>query len=243
MLASHEYDRQRPAYSPEVALWVQEQCPGGRTELVLDIGCGTGRSSRWARQYADRVVGIDASSQMIEIAEQVNYDPCIEFHQASAEYFAHFDYRPSLILCGSAFEWFDKELFRREAHKVLTSDGSVVIIWSWIETLDEASSKWYSLMRRLLGAQVGPDPNDAMAMAWTFFPAAPACTVNRTRARYSPQHLVEFVKSSSYWRRQVRPDRNSALSHAIAEFASTHGGADGRVSLQFREVVMMGRPW
>ncbi|PMB53444.1 SAM-dependent methyltransferase [Fischerella thermalis CCMEE 5201] len=41
-----------------------------KCKTVLDIGCGTGEFSRLLAQYADRVVAIDLSPNMIEVAKQ-----------------------------------------------------------------------------------------------------------------------------------------------------------------------------
>ena len=41
-----------------------------RYETVLDIGCGTGKFSRLLAKHADRVVAIDLSPNMIEVAKQ-----------------------------------------------------------------------------------------------------------------------------------------------------------------------------
>lgn len=50
---------------------------------VLDIGCGTGKFSRLLAARADKVVGLDLSPQMIEVAvARANAYPNLEFHVA-----------------------------------------------------------------------------------------------------------------------------------------------------------------
>src|SRR5439155_26624120 len=44
---------------------------GGRAGLVIDLGSGTGLSSRWAAGWADEVVGIEPGEDMRRAAEAV----------------------------------------------------------------------------------------------------------------------------------------------------------------------------
>src|SRR5262249_57366903 len=63
------YDTARPG-PPVVVLDVLERCAGGRPRLVVDLGSGTGLSSRaWAGR-ATRVVGVEANPAMLAIARE-----------------------------------------------------------------------------------------------------------------------------------------------------------------------------
>ncbi|MCF6378154.1 hypothetical protein L2K70_11125 [Nocardioides KLBMP 9356] len=115
-----------------------------------------------------------------------------------------------------------------------------MILWSWIETLDETSSAWFRVLRRLLGAQTGPDPNDAMAMGRTFYTCRPRWTVQRNTVQFDDAALTGFVRSSSYWRATPRAD--DGLEAEVGAFMQEFGGADGTAPIQFREVALMGRP-
>jgi len=50
----------------------EAECPIASTDRVLDIGCGTGKSTRAAarRAAAGSVLGIDLSSRMLEYARE-----------------------------------------------------------------------------------------------------------------------------------------------------------------------------
>ncbi len=60
------YDLQHAAYIPDVAMYRQfaESCPHG----ILEIGCGTGRVMVPLVEAGYRVVGVDESPQMLQIA-------------------------------------------------------------------------------------------------------------------------------------------------------------------------------
>jgi len=241
VLESLAYDVSRPAYSRELADWVLAQNGGRAAGTTLDVGCGTGRSSRWARAFSDQVHGVDASPAMIAIARQVNADPAISFGEGTAERPGVPDASMDLILCASSFEWFGQAAFAAVARRVSSPSAfGVVIVWSWLEPLDPATSQWYRLMRRILGAQVGPEADDALAMAAGFFPEPPRHRTVRAAHAYSASQLTTFVRSSSYWR-DGRPDREAELSRIVRDYAARFADAGGTVRLVFREVAVIGR--
>jgi SAM-dependent methyltransferase len=49
---------------------------------VLDVGCGSGRWSRWAQSHGATAIGIDPTAAMLDTARRLS--PGIEFHQMSA---------------------------------------------------------------------------------------------------------------------------------------------------------------
>ncbi|MHB8294072.1 MAG: hypothetical protein ACYDH5_05485 [Acidimicrobiales bacterium] len=53
------YDDVRPLPPRELGDLLSSYC-GRRPELVVDLGCGTGLSSRWASAWAQEVVGVGA---------------------------------------------------------------------------------------------------------------------------------------------------------------------------------------
>ena len=53
-------------------------------EVIVDLGCGTGLTGAAFKPYAKRLVGIDLSPKMIEVADQVkaiNEDPKLDGKQ------------------------------------------------------------------------------------------------------------------------------------------------------------------
>src|SRR5438552_742582 len=76
-------------YSPDVLrLWLDLVAAhvANPLELIVDLGCGTGRfSSPLAEHFQVRVIGVDPSLKMLEIAREKVADNRVEFRQASAE--------------------------------------------------------------------------------------------------------------------------------------------------------------
>src|ERR1700730_3363940 len=82
------YDKAR-GYSPEVlSLWldvVAAHIPLS-LDLIVDVGCGTGRFSLpLAHRFQARVIGIDPSQKMLEVARQKTAGDRVEFRQGTAE--------------------------------------------------------------------------------------------------------------------------------------------------------------
>jgi SAM-dependent methyltransferase len=52
---------------------------GNRPEVVVDLGCGTGLSTRWAAGWASEVIGIEPSDDMRARAAAVTSDPNVRY--------------------------------------------------------------------------------------------------------------------------------------------------------------------
>jgi ubiquinone/menaquinone biosynthesis C-methylase UbiE len=238
-MTSVEYDSARPPYGRALAEWVCVQSGVREFDHALDVGCGTGRSTRWARFFSRRVTGVDKSAAMISLARRLNTDPAVTFVPASAEDLGQLGGQIDIIVIAGAFEWFDKARFIGEARSLMPDGGPVAILWSWLEPLEPVSHRWYWLMRQILGAQIGPEPNDALAMVAAVFPRRQSWTRIRTQHRYTAAGLHAFLRSSSYW----RPESVEMVTHSqqlVERFVIENSQATTDVQLTFREVGFLG---
>lgn len=133
----------------------------GSRDRVLDIGCGTGQSTREAARAAvtGSVVGVDLSAPMLERARQLSDDqglPNIAYQQADAQVHrfpsTHFD------LCISRFG----AMFFADPVAAFTNIGRalrpgarlVLLVWQ-----DRDRNEWASAIRRsLTAATAAPAP-------------------------------------------------------------------------------------
>jgi ubiquinone/menaquinone biosynthesis C-methylase UbiE len=88
----------------------------------LDVACGTGMSSVALAQFADQVVGIDASPAMLHAARRAAN---VAYVQAGAESLPFPDARFDAVTCCSGVHWFDQARFFAELRRVLQPDGWV----------------------------------------------------------------------------------------------------------------------
>jgi SAM-dependent methyltransferase len=124
--AAERYAAARPFIHPFIVERIRLFTGINSCDSILDVGCGTGQSTRPLTAIARRVVGIDQSVEMLAEAE-ADATPGIEYRQANAESLpfpaASFD----LVTAGLAFHWFDQQRFLREVHRVLRPAGWLAI--------------------------------------------------------------------------------------------------------------------
>ena len=114
------YDRFRPR-PPEALLDVL--CRYVRREsaaLVVDLGCGTGLSTRaWAGR-AERVVGVEPNAAMLATAEAA---PGVEFREAFAQDTGLDDGCADIVTCSQSLHWMEPEPTFAEAARILRAGG------------------------------------------------------------------------------------------------------------------------
>jgi SAM-dependent methyltransferase len=114
------YDRNRPR-PPEALLdWLSRYARVERPALVVDLGCGTGLSTRaWAGR-AERVVGIEPNAAMLAAAQPA---PGVEFRQAFAQDTGLEDGCADIVTCSQSLHWMEPEPIFAEAARMLRRGG------------------------------------------------------------------------------------------------------------------------
>lgn len=116
--------------------------------VVLDAGCGTGRHFALLSRKSDKVIGIDSSKKMIEVAEKKIIDLNLENVQATAADFTSlpfknesFDYVFYLASIHHLPKSEQQKAFN-EMHRVLKKDGlAFVTVWSRFQSKFELTGK------------------------------------------------------------------------------------------------------
>jgi ubiquinone/menaquinone biosynthesis C-methylase UbiE len=116
---AQRYHLYRPVYHPilarELLKYFEHRIP-----TVLDVGCGTGHSTKALGEISDLIIGCDMSEEMLREARK---DSEIPFIQSPAEELpfgpSEFDY----LNVSMAYHWFDQSRFLNEARRVLKPDG------------------------------------------------------------------------------------------------------------------------
>jgi ubiquinone/menaquinone biosynthesis C-methylase UbiE len=128
------YGRFRPDYPPVLAERLREVMaeafpphrPGPR--LLVDVGAGTGISTRWLRRALPppyEVVGVDPNVEMLEEAVGV---ADIRYVTGSAEAVPLAAGSGALVLAAQAVQWFDRAAFFAEAARVLAPGGVLAVL-------------------------------------------------------------------------------------------------------------------
>src|SRR5947207_11499657 len=114
------YDRFRPRPPRALLELLCRYGRVGRPVLVVDLGCGTGLSTRAWSGTAERAVGIEPNPAMLAVAEEA---PDVEYRAA----FAHETGLPAagadIVTCSQSLHWMEPEPTFAEAARILRPGG------------------------------------------------------------------------------------------------------------------------
>ena len=156
------YDRHRPR-PPAVLL--ETLCRYARVErpaLVVDLGCGTGLSTRAWSGLAERVVGVEPNPAMLAAAEPA---PGVEYREAFAQDTGLEDGCADIVTCSQSLHWMDPQPTFAEAARILRPGGLFAAYdYDWPPVIDPEVDEAYEAyqgrrgeMRRNRGIQRGAD--------------------------------------------------------------------------------------
>lgn len=160
---SARYALFRPKYPHQLfqaAFRYHEQTAGGKWDLAVDIGCGTGQATFELTPFK-QVIGVDPSQKMVEQARlTVPQDSVgrIEFARGSAEDLSMLqDSSVDLVVAAQSSHWFNWNKVWPEIGRVL-KPGGTVSIWGY----GEVTTSKYPYLKPLIsdyhegGDQLGP---------------------------------------------------------------------------------------
>lgn len=117
------YDRYRPEPPHSLARILARYARIDRPRLVLDIGCGTGISTRYWSYRADTVIGIDPSGEMLRQAELSTTAGNISYRLASADQTGLTDACADIAVCANSLHWMEPQGLFKELERVLRPGG------------------------------------------------------------------------------------------------------------------------
>lgn len=118
-----------------------------RPALVVDLGCGTGLSTRYWANRADKVIGIDPTEAMRSQAQPVEN---VSYQQGFSHVTGLPDGCADIITCSQALHWMDPMPTFQEARRVLRPGGVFAAYdydWPPLTTDWEADAAYEECMR------------------------------------------------------------------------------------------------
>jgi ubiquinone/menaquinone biosynthesis C-methylase UbiE len=142
-----DYIRYRPHYPVSVMDFLRSQLGLRSSDVIADIGSGTGISSMLFLENGNTVWGIEPNREMREAAErQLSHYKNFKSADGTAENIPLPDKSVDMIVAGQAFHWFDMSRSREEFARVLKQGRYAVLIWNDRKTESDAFSEEYDAL-------------------------------------------------------------------------------------------------
>jgi ubiquinone/menaquinone biosynthesis C-methylase UbiE len=117
------YDRYRPE-PPEVLGEVLSQLAGVKMpELVIDLGCGTGLSTRYWAERAERVIGVDPSEDMLRQARAQTQAANVSYQTGFGHQTGLPGRQADILTCSQSLHWMEPEPTLAEIARLLRPGG------------------------------------------------------------------------------------------------------------------------
>ncbi|XP_077998829.1 putative methyltransferase DDB_G0268948 [Glandiceps talaboti] len=124
------YQKYRGTYPKEVTdkiiEFLQYKNPGP-WRLAIDVGCGTGQSTRSLFNHFDTVIGCDVSKAQIEEANKTDHPRNVKYHVRIKDCIPAEDNTADLVTAAQAVHFFDLKKFYKEVDRVLKPNGCLAV--------------------------------------------------------------------------------------------------------------------
>lgn len=141
--AAERYDRSRPTYPDELIDAILGPDPAGLE--VLDVGCGTGISSRLFAARGARVLGVEVDGRMAELARRRGTEVEVARFEAWDPAGRTFD----RLTAAQAWHWVDPVEGAAKAARVLKPGGRLCLFWNIGRPSDSIAEQLNEVYARL----------------------------------------------------------------------------------------------
>lgn len=146
------YERGRPDYPADIATRLLDLLDVTPASRVLELGSGTGKFTRLARQRTRRLLATDPSPAMRKHLR--TSAPELNVLGTAAEHIALTDASIDAVICAQAFHWFEGERALKEVHRVLRRGGHFGLIWN----VRDENADWIGELTHIMDPYSGEAP-------------------------------------------------------------------------------------
>jgi SAM-dependent methyltransferase len=143
------YARYRPSYPSEAIDCLIHECALSPNSTVVDIGCGTGISTRLLAERGLRVIGVDPNADMLTTAKQTplgNVAGGIDYRQGKAEETGLDSGIAKAVTAFQAFHWFSNDATIGEFHRILEPRGWLALMWNDRDDSDPLTAAYHRIL-------------------------------------------------------------------------------------------------
>lgn len=139
------YHLARPA--PPLAILHQSMNYTNRNHVdtIVDLGCGTGKATTIWTDFANEVIGIEPSEEMLSIAKNQSTNDKVQYRVGYGNDTKLASNSIDIVACSQAFHWMEPESTLKEVNRIL-KEGGVFVIYDviWPPTANYDYEKAYN---------------------------------------------------------------------------------------------------
>ena len=208
---SVEYNVARKGYPPQVFEHLQSIVEKDKSRL-LDVGCGTGISTRQLKEYGFEVSGADKDTEMIRVAKEI--DPSIPYILAVTDQLPFEDGSFDIVTAFTAFHWFNNEESLLEIKRVLKPEGIffVALKTNRKDENPELKAGYFSILKKYAGENFDTTKNhyDKTYLKNVGFSNISE-RVFPVDEKYTLEEALTLIRSLSLWNLVLEEDKPQML--------------------------------
>jgi ubiquinone/menaquinone biosynthesis C-methylase UbiE len=237
------YAKSRPSYPDQAIEFILEHCGLTAEDHLVDVGCGTGISSRLFAERSLQVVGIEPNADMRREAEiagvQAGCMPPV-YHAGTAEATGLADQSTEAVLCAQSFHWFSADLALKEFHRILRERKWVILMWNERDESDQFTAAYGDILRswpEIKSVEVPRRQSGQALLQSKLYENAQRVTFANAQTM-TEQGLIGRAFSASYAPKDAAD--KEVLTHSLSDLFKRYQ-SQGSVALQYETAVYVGQ--
>ena len=237
------YNDCRPDYPNSAIVYIVMRAGLTAGDQVVDVGCGTGISTRQLAEAGLQVIGVEPNDDMRRQANAAEFQCAypVRYLAGSAEATDQPDASARAVVAAQAFHWFKPEPAVREFLRILGPGGGVALMWNQVDRDDPLGGEYVETLAR-------HSPEPAMARSVLSDSAGALLThpgfeeADHASFRHyqdlTLEGLLGRARSVSY--APTDPAQRDRLIQAMTDLFARFRH-DGRITLHYRTMVYTAR--